>query len=84
LNLDVDKGMKPSDSTFMELEEYGLEHDELIDSEGNMGLPNTSNLVPNQGLHDDDNLEIELEKVHAMKKKQVGQSPTSKSKSNPK
>jgi hypothetical protein len=29
-------------------------------------------------------LEIELEKVHAMKKKQVGQSPTSKSKSNPK
>jgi hypothetical protein len=68
----------------MELEEYGLEHDELNDFEGNMGLLNTSNLASNQGLHDDDNLEIELEKVHAMKNKQVGQSPTSKSKGKPK
>jgi hypothetical protein len=73
---DVDKGM--------ELEEYGLEHDEPIDSEGNMGLPNTSDLAPNQGLHDDGNLEIELEKVHVVKKKQVGQSLASKSKGKPK
>ncbi len=68
MNLDVDKVMKPSDFTLMELEEYGLEHDEPNDSKGNMGLPNTSNPAPNKGWHDDDNLETKLEKVHEVKK----------------
>jgi len=61
VNLDVDKGVKPNDYTFMELEEYGFEYDEPNDF--NMGLPNTLNPIPNQGLHDDDNLEIELGKA---------------------
>lgn len=47
MNLNVDKGVKPSDFTLMELEEYGLEHEEYDDSEGNMGLPNLSDPTSN-------------------------------------
>jgi hypothetical protein len=47
VNIDVDKGVKLSDYTLMELEEYGLEYDELNDFKDNMGLLNTSNPTPN-------------------------------------